>query len=517
MDNKLLLVKACTLLYRESLLTNRSTGSNDLVRTVLESVKGSEVVIGVNNEREILVALKKTILEMCENPPDHIYEHTELLQRLKLNCHEDDTLYESFVTGIAPEMAESSLKRTILNIQTQLKNHFKEVKLEEELADLFFKFKHRRSSIKSVPQFVQEGMAKLAPYSVSTAAKDPAVIGDVEIHDTESVKQVYASIKEQESGLSILKCGYQGINRMLDGGFRRGEQWVFGAMQHGYKTGFSLTIFKQFALYNTPIMKDPTKKPLLLRISFEDGLPLNFQFLYKNLKENETGKICDTTGITDEEMSDYVTKSLSVNGWHVRFMHVNPSAWSYIDVCNKIMALEAEGYEIHVCMLDYLLKLPTTGCDQGPAGVDIRNLYERTRNFLCTSKDILLITPHQLSTDAKNNLREGRLNFVKTLPGMGYYAGCKQIDQVVDGELFLHKEVLNGDAYLTIQRGKHRIVNQVDQEEQYMVLKFVKKGIIPDDFDKPDSTRRKVGGDTLGNGGANPYWELSPDNASPAF
>ena len=35
-------------------------------------------------------------------------------------------------------------------------------------------------------------------------------------------------------------------------------------------------------------MINKTKKPLLLRISFEDNLTLNFQFLYQSLKENET-------------------------------------------------------------------------------------------------------------------------------------------------------------------------------------------------------------------------------------
>ena len=78
MDDKLLLVKAATLLHRESLMDDKSNGSTELVRTVLEGIKLPELSIGVNSERQIIDGLKKTVLEMCENPPDHVYEKSDL-------------------------------------------------------------------------------------------------------------------------------------------------------------------------------------------------------------------------------------------------------------------------------------------------------------------------------------------------------------------------------------------------------------------------------------------------------
>ena len=94
---------------------------------------------------------------------------------------------------------------------------------------------------------------------------------------------------------------------MLRGGFRRGEQIVIGALQHNYKTGYSLSLFKQIAIYNVPYMIVKTKKPLLVRISFEDDLALNIEFLYRSLRENETGEpIPDNLDISIEEMSAYI-------------------------------------------------------------------------------------------------------------------------------------------------------------------------------------------------------------------
>lgn len=495
-------------MYRESINSSTTENSAELVRTVLEEIQLSDVNLTVNHERDILVGLKQTALEMCGNPQDHIYEPTELLQRLKLNTSSDEKLYESFAEGVETELSDASLKRTIINIRKSINNHFREQKINEILSKASMKFKYQRDKIKNVNQFVAETVALLEPFQLDASSIDPAIISDVDTGNLKDVTTVFTSIKETADGTSILKTGWQGINRMLNGGFRRGEEWVIGALQHQYKTGFSLSLFKQLALYNVPKMTDITKKPLLLRISFEDSIKLNFQFLYQSLKENETGEKASVHGISDDEMAEYVQRKLAVNGYHTRFMHVNPSLWTYKDICNYILKLEADGYEIHVCALDYLLKIPTVGCDQGPMGTDIRNLYERIRNFM-SAKEILVITPHQLSPDAKRLIREGKTEFVKDLVGKGYYDGCTKIDQVVDGELFIHIEEVNGEYYLTVQRGKHRGIDQTPAKDRYCVLKFNGESGIMDDINGKDSSRKKSGGGTVGSGEETPFWSNS--------
>ena len=94
MDNRLLLSKTVTLLYRESLLPGKVENSNEIVRTVLEGIKLPEVNVYVSQERDILIALKQTVIEMCDNPIDHVYEKEEVLQRLKMNAGDDEKLYE---------------------------------------------------------------------------------------------------------------------------------------------------------------------------------------------------------------------------------------------------------------------------------------------------------------------------------------------------------------------------------------------------------------------------------------
>ena len=70
------------------------------------------------------------------------------------------------------------------------------------------------------------------------------------------------------------------------------------------------------------------------------------------------------------------------------------------------------------------------------------------------------------------------LNFVKEIAGKGYLEGSKQIDQVVDLELYLHKAYQNKKPVLTVQRGKHRGHPILDDSDLYFILPFPYKAPI---------------------------------------
>ena len=511
MNDLLLLVKSITLMYRESLLNMEEDSTKDLVRKVIEAIKTPEVSIGITKDLEIINALKATATEMVNHDKSHKYQKDILLQQLQVNCGADESTYESLQSGIEPEMTEDENKLTVINIRSAIATHFKHGKIEEVLSKRFSEFKFKRSSIKNINKWINTMIAELEPFQVVGQERDSAIIDEVDISDKESINRVYASIKEENEGGGGFITGFQGINGMIGGKFRLGEQWGLYGLQHNYKTGFSLTIFKQICMYNTPTLKDPKKKPLLLRISFEDSLVLNFQYLYKNMWENETGKVLSKKDLAEMDigvMTEYVTNKLSATGFHVKLLFVNPSDWTYKDICNLVLKYEAEGYEVQLVMVDYLTKISKEGCTQGATGQDVRNLFERIKAFMA-SKGILFITPHQLSTEAKGLMRDGYNDFVKRLPGGGYTADSKQIDQVIDGELFFHIERLKGknEAYFTVQGGKLRRIEQVDEDDKYRVYKFVRMGVILDDLNKPDSSMLKVGGTPLGEMTADENWD----------
>lgn len=507
MDQKLILVKAITLLYRESTILDKEANSSDLVRTVLSGIKLPEAALSMSQDQQVIRNLRDTVQYMCDNPLETVYDKQELLQRLKVNCADDEKLYEALEQGITPDLEEAPTKRQILSMRMTLNSAFRENEIGNIFAKFSGKFKFQRETIPDIRAFVSEFKTALEPYEIEVSRKDPNVVGTVDLGDDAQLTTVLTEVQEQNNDISILKTGWQGLNRMTQGGLRRGEAICLAALQHNYKTGSGLSIFKQIAVYNTPHMLNPAKKPLLLRISFEDSLPANIQFLYQNIFQNKNGELPNLKKVSINDMAQFIKAEMGVNGYHVKFMRVNPSGWTYRDIQNQVISLEAEGYEVHVLALDYLAMVPTTGCVQGAAGDDLRDLWRRMRNF-CSSKGITLLSPHQLSSEAKQLIRDGRSDFVKQIANKGYYDGCKRLDQELDLELYFHIEHLNDESFLTIQRGKHRIPTIIPEKDKHMVLKFTTKGCILDDLHKSDSTLRKVGGGPIGTPEETPFFEF---------
>lgn len=508
MNEKHLLINSVILLFRASQLEIPSSEYKGLVREIIADIKLSDFSLGNMGESKTIESLKNTVNSMASELDSHHYSKEELILRLKIDTSDEPELFSALQLGIEPELNEIELKKTCLAIFNSLQTYLKEKRIVEIIKKANYMVAFQRDKITNLRQFVADHRGQLEPFEISdNTVSDPAIISDVNLNHREQILNIFRNVKEMNLEDGILKTGFQGYNRMTRGGLRRGEEIVAPALQHNYKTGLSLTLFKQIALYNKPYMIDKRKKPLIIRISFEDDLTLNMEFLYRSLIENETGKVPDTTNISIEEMTDVVYTKLAVNGYTIRMLRVDPTQWTYRDVINFCLKMEAEGYEIHLLMLDYLKMLPTTGCTQGAMGQDVRDMFRRIRNF-CNPRRICLYTPHQLSTEAKMMIRDGKTDFVKELPGKGYYDGCRTIDNEVDLEIFSHIEKSNGKAYLTLQRGKHRINGVTPAEYLYCVLPFQPDGGILDDINGPDTTRSKVGGGPIGTREEKPFWDL---------
>lgn len=485
-----ILIKCVILLFRELQLKREAGDSRDLVTNTLAILPKRTVDLIGNNDIE--PTLRKTVSELLSVTEEEV-DDTNILLSLKLCCGEDLSVYETVKMGIAKEMPESSIKKLVVNIRRNLNNYFKEVEISKILSTANYEFRHKRNSIKSVNEFIDKMVTNLEALELKRSIVDPAVIDDIDVGDDTALRQVMEKVVDNVSGKGMLKTGWLWLNTMIQGGFRRGEFTEILALQHNYKTGFSLSLFIQIALYNKPYLFNKNKKPLLLRISFEDDITSNIQFLYTYLKYIETKVPPNVTDVSEEEMGKYIKDKMSTTGFHIKMIRVDPTRWTYKHIQNKVLELEASGYEIQLLMMDYLGMIPTIGCSStGGTGSDLRDLFRRTRNF-CSEKKITVITPHQMSPDAKKLLRAGipDYSFVKEIANKGYTSGSSQLDQEVDLELNIHIAKLNRKAYLTIQRGKHRVPSVVPQEDLYMILPFPKgMPILPDiDDDEPISKR----------------------------
>lgn len=516
MDNRQLLITSITLLYRESQQENVIANSSGIVLPLIDSISLPEVAVGViDTERELLTRLKLLVKEMCSSPASQKYDFSELSQKVALTCKEESYLHAAFELGARDPLDEVNLSKSISGLRKTIRSYRDEYSLQKLLADSSKKLLFKRNEIPDLTEFAMNIMEALTHFRRNDGEKDPAIVSAVDSNEPSSYEEVLKRAQELNDPRGIMVTGWQAFNRMMGGGIRRGECILTSALQHNFKTGSGLSLFWHLASFNKPWMIDEKKKPMMVRISFEDPLELNIPFLYRNIYENATLKKADLS-IPAAAMAEYVIANMSRNGYNIRMLHVNPNDWTYLDLLEYTNSLEAQGYEIHVLMCDYLNMLPKTGLDSnGPTGANIRQLFRVVRNHYSARKTTF-ITPHQLSTEAKMLVRNGLEDeFVKEIANKGYYDGCKTIDQEVDCEIHFHIVKLDGRSYLTIQRGKHRLIQQTDSKYLYTVLPFNDVGDVRVDLHGPDSSMRKPGYAPQSEEGADaPFWAYDETHVS---
>lgn len=506
MDDKLLLSKAISLLYYESKLQDPSINSIDTIRTILESIKVPDNGMGINGDREVIRSLKSSLIEMCGYGPCYEYDLETLLAQFRINCGHDDRLYQIIETALKKNYDESQLKRQITLIRRSVDHYFREQQagLILERANVDYKF--NRDKIGDFSEFLLKIVSQIEPLTMQSAVKDPAIVSEVDIGDDSSMKEAFENVVKSNNGECVYKLGWPEMMDMMQGGPRPGETWIFGGLRHEYKTGFSLSVFAQMAMFNEPetFLKDPAKKPLMLRISFEDEVATNLQFLYTYLKYSETREFVDIKTVSAEEMQAYVSKNMRSKGFHVKMMRVDPHSWTVKAIMNKVIELESQGYEVKVLALDYLYKVPTTGCAIGPAGTDVMDALSRIRNF-CSAKGIVCLNPHQLSTEATVLLRSGipDVTFVKELVGKDFFEGSRGLGRIYDGAVLFHKFKHMKDWYFSVQLDKHRFPCIVEDDKRFFLFKFPKGMPIPHNFNGEYSSSR-----TLPSGASNVNEEL---------
>lgn len=487
MDHLLILVKCITLLFRESQLENITENSADLVRTAIEKIETKEINIGVASRRSTLAALKDMVDEMCRMPASHRYEATELLQQAKLATCNDDNIYQSIVQGIENELQPPVLKRTITNLKKAIADFYRENKIGDILRRASRDYNFNRNGIRDPQAWLNNLMTEISVLTTKTTAKDHGLIKSLDLGDDESVKNVFIDVAASAGEDLSFKTGFIELDEALQGGPRPGDTIMMSALQHEYKTGMNLSLFANIAIYNVPKNKDPNKKPCCYRITGEDPLRNNAQFIYQLLKYQETGEAVDVKNITVEEMSSFVKKRLSVNGYYVLMDEVNPTTWTYQSIINRVIDLESQGYAVEVLCIDYLSKFSMEGCTQGAIGDDMMDLLSKLRAY-AAANGILFITPHQLSTEAKRLLQTVPTDqFLHYIKGGGFYEKSKGLDRIYDIGLLLHKVEMPSGDYLHVVIDKHRFPTVVDSSKKSFYLAFPKNKMpIPSNYGIPD-------------------------------
>lgn len=510
MDSKLLLVQAITLLYKESLLDDASSGSGSLVTDVIDTVVVPEMSIETERDRSAVSSLRSTALWMASNRSTTKYDRTELLQRIRINIGDDPIIIRSFEDAFNHDDVDpEKVRETVKYYRNQFRSYLQRTQFKKMLqkASKEVLFNEDNVNWDEFSETLKNDIENLGSFREKEL--HAAIVHEVDFAEREQLQEQLNKAQAELSTEGALQTGIQALNDMMGSakGFRRGESVAIYACPHSFKSGLLLTIFKNLCMYNDVYLRDPKKKPMMLFLSFENEIDQNIGWLYASIKENETGEEVDLRKVSSEEAGAYVSEKLKARGWHQKMLRIDPSNFTYRDLFDLFEYYEEQGYEIAALFLDYLNMMSKRGCDEGPSGFNVRDLFRRTRNFT-SQRGTTLITPHQLSSEAKALKRQGVDNFLDEIVDKGYLDSCRNLDQEVDLEIYIDKEKIAGRSYLHVHRGKHRKIEITPEKYLKTVLPFHPvAGAIRDDVGRED-TRLKFAGQDLngGSGGDEKPW-----------
>jgi len=514
MDSTLLLVTIISLLYKESLCEGREN-SAELTKKIIKTIKINETLVEGDPVTEILTSLRATAIWMIGNPPGYRYEKTSFLQRIRLNTLKDESMYRAIESCALLDTVD--LTPVIASINSDintLREYERMINIQEAMYKAYREICFSNSdTISEKIEKSKNFLSELEPF-LYTAERSHAIVSEIDYDDEEALASLFRETLDEISGEGVMRLGWQAYNRMCgyNGGYRRGEMILAGALQHHWKSGLAIANFRQIPYYNKPYMINPNKKPCVVRITCENELKNDNMEVYKSVYEMVYGTEIDITKLKEGEFDEkeaarFIKEALSRNGYTIKMYRVDPSLFTFHELFNLIDQLEAAGYEIHFMEVDYVAMMNTAGCFMGAQGSQFRDLFRRIRNKT-TRHLITFLTPHQLSPDAKELERQGVDNFIQRVVNKGYYDSCKGLDQEVDLEIALHKVTVGDETFLEFGRGKHRgLISPTPERDKYFVMKFEKIGPIPDDIHGRDLSRKRVGAATSAEGGANAWWD----------
>lgn len=492
------LIKIVTALYFENMAIDRSQHVFDEIREILFNVKVEKPVDGLGTEGTAIDALRYTAeWLLChadstdENGNKIALSRDNIIQRLTVNLYCDNQYIEIVKNYLNPDITPNEARNKVTEILSELRFDRRKMQLKKLIMDANKQLNFSHQPIET-SKYVKALVTELEDLSGSGDGEINGLVGRVNFDNWQDIEEILKKASDSYSTEGILNTGFQGLNDSTGcGGFRRGEMINFGANTHNYKSGMLIDLALNIPVYNTPWMWDPKKKPMILRISFENTLDQDIAIMYKKLYEIEYQKTCNLSDINTRDAAKYLTEYYAKTGYHFSIESYDPNNFTIYDLFDCINRYIMNGYEIHAISCDYLSQIAHNTIGDR-MDVKIQKTYEMARNF-CYPKGITFLTGHQLSTEAQNILRENTTTFTKKVCIGGYYQDCKSLHTKLDLEYLMNvHDHQDGCRYLFISRGKHRGGESTTAVAKHFIRKFELFGGIVPDVNTDSRTMRKL-------------------------
>lgn len=484
MDNEILqLIKIISALYFENLADDKNPNLDEELRRALLNIKVDNAgTSGLGSEDAAIESLRYTAEWMINNPTDE-FTIGNIKQRLRINLQGNNNYIDEMDTILSETVAPIDARRRVNEIMSEIRFNEKRGKLKTLLSKANAKINFSGEYVEN-KDFITEVMGELDELHSTGEGDINGFVGSVDFTDAESIRAAMRKGTEALSPEGLLNTGLQGLNRAFGmNGIPRGAMCNFAGLTHHYKSGMLIDLALNIPVYNEPYMWDDTKKPLILRISFENTVEQDIQIMFKKLYEIRNQNKIASADINIDKASEALMRHFASTGYNFMLESYNPNNFTIYDLFDIFDRYEEMGYEIHAVSCDYLAQIAHNTIGDRPDS-KIQKTFEMARNF-CYPKGITFLTGHQLSTEAQAIARESTLSFARKVSSGGYYMDCKSLHTKLDLEVILCKHIhVDGHTYLNMARGKNRYSSDTPESHKTCSYQFQEFGGIVPDVDK---------------------------------
>jgi len=324
----------------------------------------------------------------------------------------------------------------------------------------------------------------------------------IDMVDFSNTASITKSVKSYHNkrAKNTFPTGLMALNRLLgpEGGFVRGESWIFAASSHNYKTGMLMSCADWCCTRATVTVPTGTT-PCVLFISLENEVPENTMEMVRRAYVTAYRQP-PPKDMSNEDMIEIVRQHYSKRGIRL-LMYRFDEYFGFKDFVNLIGKLRMQGLTVVAAILDYV---GITYIEERPHNTKnaAQMKQENVKHFcnFCKRNDILFITGWQLGTEADMLNSSSNTHVVRkyTVACLG---DCRGVRREIDGLVFMYIEKNHlGVPYLTMAWSKHRDTVPPSKEDQYPAWRFAGETLgIMDDIDTGvDSVVRDIYADEGG-------------------
>ena len=492
MENRILtLVKSISVLFFDRMAEDSAEEVKEELKDILANIKIDSRNTSMGNEEAVVEALKYTAEWMLEADEEVEFSRENIVQRLSMNVNGDSYYINLVHESLDSKITAIDARMRVIEIMSELRFEAKQQKIKKMIAEANKAINFNAEYIDPT-SYVRNLVVQLEEVSIAGKGQVPGLIGFLDFDEEEMIERALEKTAEGYSTEGLLKTGYRGLDTSTGvGGLRRGEMINYGALTHNYKSGMLLDNALYIPQFNDPYMWDERKRPLIVRISFDNNISQDIGIIYKKLHEIKYQEKLNKSVINIVKAKSEIIKHYGQRGYHFKLYSIDPSNYSIFDLFNLLTNLIQEGNEIHYLCIDYL-HLISHNTPGDRLDMKIQRTIEMVRNY-CFPRGITVGNAHQLSTKAQELARENPTTFTKKVNSGGWYMDCQSLHTKLDLEYVQHIiDHIDGNRYLMMSRGKHRGGEDTPEAHKHFLMKFETFGGLVPDYDKTDAILRSL-------------------------